>query len=264
MRFAVHGFLSSAMLVALGITLASTANAQCPSGGAPDGCAPTGAIFDLATSGPGGTNPGSISSTESLFTTSFVADNTSEYVSFAFREQPNYWSFDDPSVMLSGTTTNLLADFNFAAATDGQNCNDGGNGLGCPPGWGAWIQAVDTSAIGQIATQTSPYGCGSDIPTQSGGNFWCDGSVQGYDALYQQLTGLTVGDTYNISWYLGHDDGGAPVGDPSDTIDMLVYAGDNLPVGSIPIGTTPEPATLGLLGLGLAGFGLMARKRRKQ
>jgi hypothetical protein len=259
MRVAVHGFLSSAMLVALGITLTPTANAQCPSGGAPAGCAPTGAIFNLATS-----DPGLISSTESLFTTSFVADNTSEYVSFAFREQPNYWSFDDASVVLNGTTTNLLADFNFAAATDGQNCNDGGNGLGCPPGWGAWIQSVDTSAIGQIATQGNPYGCGSDVPTQGGGNFWCDGSVQGYDAIYQQLTGLVVGDTYNVSWYLGHDDGGAPSGDPTDSINMLVYAGDSLPVGSIPIGTAPEPATLGLLGLGLVSFGLVARKRRKQ
>jgi len=194
-----------------------------------------------------------------------MADNPTEFVSFAFREVPAFFSFDDASVILSGTSTNLLADPGFEAATDGQNCNHN-NSLGCPPGWNAWIQPIDTSAIGQVATNSNLYGCGfgSADFAHSGTNLWCDGSVQGYDAVYQQLSGLTVGDTYDVSWYLG-DNSGQSINNPN--IDMLVYAGDNIPVGTVPLSGTPEPSSVLLLASvlpALAGFGaLRMRKGRK-
>jgi len=164
--------------------------------------APAGSIFNLDTVQ---TTP---LTSYQPFSTSFVADNSSEFVSFAFRETPAYFAFDDASVIVQGGSTNLLADPGFEAATDGQNCNHN-NALGCPSGWGAWIQAVDVSAIGQVATNSDPYGCPPNA-AHSGTNFWCDGSVQGYDAVYQQLTGLTVGSTYNIHFSLGDNSGSAP------------------------------------------------------
>ena len=154
------------------------------------------------------------------------------------------------------------ADPGFESASYGQNCNHN-NSLGCPTGWGAWIQAVDTSAIGQVATAANQYGCPPNS-THTGTAFWCDGSVQGYDAIYQQLTGLTPGATYNVSFWLGDNSGLGPTRfDPSDQVDMLVYAGTSLPVGSIDIASAPEPSTYALFGLGIGALGLARRKFRK-
>jgi hypothetical protein len=217
-------------------------------------------IFDLATSSQ---HTGVLTSYVN-FNTSFVADNSNEFVSFAFRETPAYFAFDDASVTAQGSSTNLLADPGFEAASFGQNCNHN-NSLGCPPGWGAWIQPVDVSAIGQVATATDHYGCGSNGP-HSGNAYWCDGSVQGYDAVYQELTGLTPGSTYNVSFWLGDNSGVTPnEASTSSQVDMLVYAGDNLPVGSVSIGgpgSVPEPGPMGLLAVGFAGLLFGAKRLR--
>lgn len=210
---------------------------------------PPGAIFDTAVA-----HPGALSSTiYQQFSTSFVADNSSEYVSFAFREVPAYWGFDDACVTASTcAASNLLADPGFEADTPANVLTN------FPVGWGRWIQPVDTSAIGVVASNSSTYGCSTGA--HSGTYFWCDGSVQGYDALYQQLTGLTPGTTYNISWFMT-DNSGQPITYP--TIDMLVYAGDALPTGTIPIGSTvPEPSSIVMIGTGLAGLVGAYRARR--
>jgi hypothetical protein len=109
-----HVVLASCLLCAAAFMVPSNILAQTP---------PPGAIYDLAIS-----NPGAVSQTETLFTTSFVADASQTYVSFAFREVPNFWALDDTSVTLMGTSTNLLADPGFESATVGQNI---------PTGWGA-------------------------------------------------------------------------------------------------------------------------------
>ena len=84
--------------------------------------------------------------------------------------------------------------------------------------------------------------------------------MEDYEAVYQQLIRLT--DTYNISFWLGENSGRAPTeSEPGSQIDMLVYAGDSRPVGSIPIGTVPEPGTLALFASGLLGLaGTLRRK----
>jgi len=237
-----------------------------------NGNAPGGCIWDLYdATGSTGTF---VLNAYTFYTTSFVASAPSEYVSFAFRETPAYFAFDDACVSSSAITSsscpgNLLSSpgFELAGTTFGQNCNHN-NSLGCPPGWGAWIQPIDTAAIGQIANNSDTYGC--DVGAHSGTNFWCDGSVQGYDAIYQQLTGLTIGTTYNIGFWL-EDNSGGPI-TPANTntstsnvgqIDALVYAGTTLPLNAIPL-DTPEPGTVGLVALGFAGAAVVhARRRRK-
>lgn len=245
MKFMLRITAACAILAA-GLMFPTKAGAQNP---------PAGAIWDLMTVHP------TVLSSYVQFNTSFVADNASEYVSFAFRETPAYFAFDDASVTQMGSSTNLLADPGFESASSGQNCNHN-NALGCPSGWLAWIQPVDLSAIGQVATNTSPYGCPPNA-AHAGTNFWCDGSVEGYDAVYQQLTGLSVGATYNVSFWLG-DNSGSPPNQSSvgSQIDMLVYAGDQLPTGTIPIGT-PEPASFALLGIGIGLAGLVMRRKRQ-
>jgi PEP-CTERM motif-containing protein len=206
---------------------------------------PAGSLFDLAA-----LHPGAVSTTESLFTASFVAATSQTFVSFAFREVPAYWALDDTSVVLNGTSTNLLADPGFESATVGQNI---------PTGWSRWIQPIDVSAIGVVVSNTSPGGCGSDTPTHGGTQFWCDGSVEGYDAVYQQIP-TTIGQTYNISWYLGHNTGAPP---SAPGIDMLVYATTDLPVGTVQVGGVPEPTTLSLMGIGILAIGIVGLRRRR-
>ncbi len=227
---------SRAVAFAAALLLPALALAQDP---------PPGWLYQLSTS-----NPDAVSTGQTLFSTTFVADNSNEFISFAFREVPAFWALDDTSVVLGSdiTNTNLLVDPGFEDATVGQNV---------PTGWGRWIQPVDTTAIGVVVSNSTPGGCGNDVATHGGSQFWCDGSVQGYDAVYQQLS-LTVGETYNISWYLGHSTGAAP---SAPGIDMLVYATDTLPLGTQNFGT-PEPASIALAGFGLLVLaGLRSRRR---
>jgi hypothetical protein len=57
------------------------------------------------------------------------------------------------------------------------------------------------------------------------------------------------------------DNSGQAITNP--TIDMLVYAGDQIPVGTQQIGT-PEPATFGLMGFALVGVGIMRTRRNRK
>jgi hypothetical protein len=229
MKLTTLGAATLAVMAALFVP--SKANAQTP---------PPGAIFDLAV-----THPTPLSSTVyQQFSTTFVATATSEYVSFAFREVPAYFGFDDVSVVLQGGTTNLLADPGFESDT---SANVGTN---FPVGWSRWIQAVDTSAIGVVAGAGNNTSCSGP---HTGSFFWCDGSVEGYDALYQLVTGLTPGSTYVVTFWLT-DNSDEAITNP--TIDLLVYAGPTLPTGAVTIGTTPTaPAPKGLY---LVLLGLMA------
>src|SRR4051812_26210365 len=152
------GSVSTGLLAfAAAVVLPSYALAACPGDGAAGGGAPTGAIFNAATTHPGAFTPNTV---YTQFTTTFVATATTEFVSFAFREAPAYWSFDDPSVVdtTAGSSTNLLANGNFEGNTP---ANVGTN---FPASWNRWIQAVDTSAIGVVAGNGSNQSCGNSGP----------------------------------------------------------------------------------------------------
>ena len=201
---------------------------------------PPGWIFQLAGPGQG------VLSNYQEYTATFTADSNLTYVSFAFREQPAFFAFDDASVVdLTHPNGNMLNDAGFTNAQVGQTV---------PTGWGRWIQPIDTSFIGLVSNGPGSSCAPNQGGPLSGGNFWCDGSVQGYDALWQALN-THPGDSYQVSFYLGDNSGEVPV-DPS--IDMFAYAGDSLPNGTENL---PEPSSLALFGTGVLGVAGMIRRK---
>jgi hypothetical protein len=102
----VLGVIGCAMLLSALAVVPATASQGTP---------PPGWIFELAPPGP---QSGVLSSYQQ-FTTSFVATSNYTYVSFAFREIPRFFAFDNASVtQVGGTGTNLLSDPGFESAID--------------------------------------------------------------------------------------------------------------------------------------------------
>ena len=129
---------------------------------------------------------------------SFTATTTgAEYIGFAFRQDPGYWTFTNADVTKSGSSTNLLANGNlqYGGATS--------VGIQAPADWGVWYQ-----------NGTYPQAAGTWSPYQ-----WYDGAVGSYDGIYQSIS-VTAGLTYNISFYLSGTNASS-----NPSIEVGTYAG---------------------------------------
>lgn len=179
------------------------------------------------------------------YTTSFIASSTTTDFSFAFREDPAYLSLDDVSVSTGGGS-NIVINGGFEAGTVGSHT---------PLGW-TYLNVYNSSAAGLVEAN-NPH---------SGSNNYYDGSVQAYDAITQQLTTI-VGNTYDVSFWLDDNSSlstfsqlstnGNTTGSGGNGADLLVYAGNGVPVP----GTVPLPASAPMFGaalvvLGAVGYGV--------
>jgi len=150
-----------------------------------------------------------------------------DYVGFAFRQDPGWWTFTSPKVTLGNSTTNLLLNGNLQYGGTVSSV-----GIQAPADWGVWYQ---TGAV--------PYAAGSWSPYQ-----WYDGAVGSYDGIYQGLS-VTAGSTYNISFSLLGTD---PSQNPS--IEVGTYFG-SCANGSTLFSCTP---------VSTAGFTVMATPAQTQ
>jgi hypothetical protein len=183
------------------------------------------------------------------YTTSFVAGTTSTDLSFAFREDPAFISLDDV-VMTTGGGLNLVTNGGFESGVLGDNA---------PVGW-TYLNVFGASAAGTVENN-NPH---------SGSNNYYDGAVQAYDAITQNIT-TVVGQTYNLSFWLDDNSGlttfqhlstnGNTTGTGGNGIDLIVYAGNGVPVPAG--GGIPEPATWALMLGGFFGAGAALRSRRR-
>lgn len=183
------------------------------------------------------------------YTTSFVAGTTSTDLSFAFREDPAFISLDD-IVLSTGGGPNLVINGGFEAGVVGNNA---------PDGW-TYLNVFGASAAG-LVENNNPH---------SGSNNYYDGAVQAYDAITQNIT-TVVGQTYDLSFWLTDNSNlttfqhlstnGNTTGTGGNGIDLIVYAGNGLPVPAG--GGIPEPATWALMLGGFFGAGAALRSRRR-
>ncbi len=151
---------------------------------------PSGSIFSIA---------GSQDTSVQTFSTSFTATSTgSNYILFAFREDPSYWRFGDVSITASGDSTNLFTDPTF---TSGGVITANGYTVTAPQDWGV---------VYQDGVYPSAAGTYSSTPIGPSGGSWYDGAVGSFDGIYQGVN-LIAGTTYNISFEsIDYNSGSAP------------------------------------------------------
>jgi hypothetical protein len=229
-KYIMNRLYIAAAIALLAMLSPSSWAAKQPPGGDPgnNNLPPAGAILDLAgTPIPGGGN-----STYQMYTTSFTATSTSTAITFAFREDPAFISFSNPSVIdQANAGVNLLVDADFSGGTFTSSGNSS-----TPVGW------TYANVYGATFGGVLQAGCGV-----TGGFCWYDGAVQAYDALTQTIA-TTIGHQYKISFWIADNSEcttqNGPIspcnfsqlstnGDTTDVggngIDVLAYTGAALP-----------------------------------
>jgi len=128
-----------------------------------------------------------------------------DYVGFAFRQDPGFWTFTNPDVTAGNSSTNLLINGNlqYGGGLSVNTTNYGTQYIQAPSDWGVWYQ-----------TGIYPSAAGYWSPGQ-----WYDGAVGSYDGIYQGIN-VTAGTTYHISFNLS---GTNPSSNPS--IEVGTYMG---------------------------------------
>jgi hypothetical protein len=185
---------------------------------------PAGAIYDLN----GMPIPGGGNGMYQYYSVSFVAGLSSTAITFAFRDDPAFISFDDASVTdvsnPSAPGPNLLLNGDFSSGPVGSDT---------PTGW------TYANIYGATYGGVVDSGCGIVTDSNPGGNCWYDGAVQAYDAISQTIA-TSTGHTYQISFWVAENSGCgcnfsdlSTNGDTTDTggngIDVTVYAQAGLP-----------------------------------
>lgn len=146
--------------------------------------APPGSVIDLGNGTP--VTPG----VYTQYSTTVTAHTTgSYYVLFAFREDPNFFSFDDASLVANGSTTNRLINPGFENGTTPSAVNPS---INVPNGWGTVYQIGSPPPFPGTVNSSNPH---------SGSYAWYDGSVGSFDGIFQVVS-ATAGQQFTLSFWL--------------------------------------------------------------
>ena len=202
--------------------------------------------------------------TISEYTETFVAAHNRSAITFALRNDVDYFALDNVSAIdVTTPSGNLLTNGNFGM---------GSTGLVAAITIPGWIFAQDPSVAGQTAN-TGVYGTtgyaaqngdGTNTtltPLSPSTQMFVDGAYQAYDTLAQSF-GTSIGDTYSVRFWIADS-----IVAPYRTLDTSGYTlpaptGDGLGHDLVLYGPDPipEPVSLALLGVCLAGLGLTRRR----
>jgi len=125
------------------------------------------------------------------FSYTFTPSTTgANFIGFAFRQDPAFWTFDNVRITAAGSSTNLLTNGGFD--TGGQfsvTTTNGPSSMQAPTNWGVWYQN---------GTYPAAAGTWTNIGGNHGG-VWYDGAVGSFDGIYQGVV-LQAGTTYTVSF----------------------------------------------------------------
>jgi len=155
------------------------------------GLAITPALPQQLPAGSVGVLSNNIANTWQTFSYTFTPSTSgANFVGFAFRQDPAFWTFDNITVTAAGSTTNLLV--NGAFNTGGSfsvTTNNGVSNMQAPTNWGVWYQN---------GTYPAAAGTWTNVGGTHGG-VWYDGAVGSFDGIYQGVN-LTAGVVYTITF----------------------------------------------------------------
>ena len=155
----------------------------------------------------------------SNYTFNFTATTTgANYIGFAFRQDPAYWTFGNVG-LTTGGGSNLLTNGNLANGGPVQvTTNSGTQTIQAPANWGVWYQAG-----------TYPAAAGSWSAGQ-----WYDGAVGSFDGIYQGVA-LNAGTLYTITFTAMSNNAV-----DNNAIQLGVYAGACSSVGGLAAACVPN------------------------
>ena len=169
------------------------------------------ALAQVLPSGYIGTVTNNTPNTWQTYSYSFTPNiSGTNYVGFAFRQDPAFWTFDNVSLTESGSTVNLLTNGTFTTGGAINITTSNGPGtIQAPTNWGVWYQN---------GTYPAAAGTWNDIGGSHGG-VWYDGAVGTFDGIYQGIS-LLAGTTYTITFEVS----GNHVSNGS-SVQLGIYAG---------------------------------------
>lgn len=186
----------------------------------------TSAMAQSLPAGSIGTVQGNTANQFSNYSFNFTATATgSEYIGFAFRQDPAYWTFGNVG-LTTGGGSNILVNGNLAnGGPVTVSTNSGNQVIQAPANWGVWYQAG-----------TYPAAAGSWSAGQ-----WYDGAVGSFDGIYQGFT-ATQGTTYTITFRAMSNN----VVD-NNAIQLGVYAGACNNLSGLAAACSPNTASFNAL-----------------
>jgi hypothetical protein len=190
-----------------------------------------------------GTVTANTPNTWQTFTYTFTPTQTgANFIGFAFRQDPAFWTFDNVSLVVQGTTTNLAINGDFTTGGSfGVTTSNGASSIQAPTNWGVWYQN---------GTYPAAAGSWSNVGGSYGG-VWYDGAVGTFDGIYQGIQ-LTAGTTYTISFEVSGNNTAN-----TSSIQLGVYGGACADVSIAASGCT-IPASVGFTTLATPAQGAAA------